>query len=244
MLKRKIDKAAFDALKADVQAEYKLVGSNYLLDTDDATEALSARDHEKTRADKAEGELKAANTKIAELDGKLVEAQKGNGSGDIVALEASYKEKLKTQKTEFETTIGKLTGHLNKSLVDGVAEALAKEVSTAPSLLKPIIAARLKAEVNGDVALTRILDANGQPSAATVDDLRKEIVANPEFKSIIIASKATGGRAPFGTPAPGAVPPNNPNNTGNEGQQPNLAKMKPAELAAHVTAQKAAAAQT
>lgn len=246
MLKRKIDKAAFDALPDPVKVEYKQIGSSYVLDTDDAEDALRARDNEKKRADDLATELAGVKTKLTETEGKLIEAQKGNGNGDTAALEASYKQKLADQKKESDATIAKLTGHLDKALVDGVADALAKEVSTAPSLLKPIIAGRLKSEVNGDAALTRVLDANGQPSAASIDDLRKEIVANPEFKSIIIASKATGGRAPFGTQTPGAVPPNNnPNNPGNgNGETPNLAKMKPAELAQHIAAQKAAQAQT
>jgi hypothetical protein len=244
MLKRKIDKAAFDALPDPVKAEYKQVGSNYLLDTDDAVDALAARDHEKQRADGLATELATVKTTLAATETKLTDALKGNGTPDVAALEDSYKQKLADQKKGFEGTIGKLTNHLTKQLVESVADTVAKDISTSPALIRPHIISRLKAEVDGDNALTRVLDKDGKPSAASIDDLKQELVANPDFKAIIIASKATGGRAPFGTPAPGAVPPNNPNNPGNDGQPPNLAKMKPAELAAHVKATKAAAAQT
>jgi hypothetical protein len=42
---------------------------------------------------------------------------------------------------------------------------------------------------------TRILDREGKPSAFTIDDLKKEILANKEFSPILKASNATGGGA-------------------------------------------------
>jgi hypothetical protein len=55
---------------------------------------------------------------------------------------------------------------------------------------------RLKTEVADDGTVsTRVLDGNGQPTAASIDDLKKEILDNSEFKPILAAGKASGSGA-------------------------------------------------
>lgn len=141
-------------------------------------------------------------------------------------------------KSDHEAAIGKYKKFTETSLIDGAALALATKISTAPALLLPHIKSRLVADMEGDTPVTKVIGADGKPSDMTIEKLGEEFVANKDFASIIIASKARGG----GTPAPspgskpvaGVTPPN--------GEQPKLlSQMTPAERVAHIQAKKAEA---
>ena len=87
-LKRKIDKAAFDKLSKDIQAEYVEKDGEYVLDVDggdDDTGALRrAKDRAVQERKDAEKRAREAEEKLAELDDN--DARK---KGDIEKLEAS-----------------------------------------------------------------------------------------------------------------------------------------------------------
>ena len=111
-------------------------------------------------------------------------------------------------------------------LVDNVAQSMASKISKAPELILPHIKARLKAEFNEGKAVTRVLDKDGNPSAFGIEDLQKEMVANPAFAPIIIGSKASNSGAENshgGSGAPGKL---------------DYAKASPKEIAAHIKASK------
>lgn len=196
-LKRKIDKAAFDKLSADLKAEYVEKDGAYVLDVDgdsndDEAGALRrAKDREVQARKDAEKRAKEAEDKLAELD--TSDARK---RGDIETLEKSWKDKMEAQKADYDKKIAGKDGFISKSLVDTVASTLAAKISTSPALILPHIRARLQADMEGDEPSTRILDTAGKVSALTIADLEKEFVDNKEFASIIRASKATGGGAP------------------------------------------------
>jgi len=59
-------------------------------------------------------------------------------------------------------------------------------------LLLPHIKGRLKTEVRDGKPVVKVLDAEGNPSAMSIDDLRKEIKANDLFAPILSGSKANG----------------------------------------------------
>lgn len=201
MLKTKITKADFDALDAALKPFYVENGGAYFLQSDDAEEARRAKDREKTRADEAERKLADIQRERDEAERVANEAreeadrEKARKANDHRALEDSYKVKLETQKVEFEKTIAKLTGQLNNALITGKAEAIAAEISTVPELLVPAIERRLQADLTGEKGIVRILDANGQPSALSYDELKKEFVDNKRYASIIKATNASGGGA-------------------------------------------------
>jgi hypothetical protein len=46
--------------------------------------------------------------------------------------------------------------------------------------------------------VTVVKDSEGKPSALTVDELKKEIMADAAFAPLIVGSKATGGGASGG----------------------------------------------
>lgn len=199
-LKSKITKAEFDALEDAVKSHYRVnkEDSNiYTLDTDDAAELRAARDAEaelarqqRERADRLQREKDEADERARQA--ALDKAKKDK---DIEALEASWKadkeaaiaaERIKTEHREKQ---------LRDMLVEQKALELAAEISIMPKLLSSVIRARLAAELDGDKPFTRVLDENGQPSAKTLDDLKKEFVDNAEYASIIRGTKASGGGA-------------------------------------------------
>ena len=163
----------------------------------DPAELRRARDREKEaaraekeRADAAEKEARELREKLA--DGETTDARK---KGDIDALEKSWKKKYDDAVAEGNGVADKLREQVKGLLVRDKARALADEISTAPELILPHIESRFAVDYDGDMPKTRVLDVDGKPSAASIDDLKKELVATPKFAAIIKASSASGGGA-------------------------------------------------
>lgn len=234
-LKLKINKAEYAKLPADIQTEYNEDGDSYKLDVDglEDTGALKRAKDREVQARKAAEER--ANDLQTELDALGLNPQK---KADIKALEAEWQGKLDTEKKAAATKLASREDYIESLLVDGVADKLAREISTSPALITPHIKARLKADLTGEVPATRILDKDGKVNPALkLEDLQKELVANPDFKAIIIASKASGG----GTPARTTQQPA----SGGNGDKPTiLANAAPADLLAHINSVKAAGEAT
>lgn len=196
-LKQKITKEVFDKLSKDVQSEYKSTPGNddeYTLDLEgyeDPGELRRARDREKADAAQAKKDKIKAEEELAEL-----RRTTSRGTGDIAALEKSWKETADNRVNEAKGETKKTKAKLAKIMRDDVALRIATKISVSPDLILPHIANRLQAEIpdDGD-PLTRVLDKDGKPSASTVEDLEKEFVADPKFAAIIIGSKASGGGA-------------------------------------------------
>lgn len=204
MLLRKITKVAFDALPDVMKGEYKPNTANaeeYLLDTDEASELLAARDREKVRADKLQKAIDDAKTEQDRIVAEATEAaaEAARAKGDVKAIEASWQAKLDAAKVAADAAIAKLTDKLRKLLVHDRAVSIAAEISTVPSLMVPVIEARLSAELEGEEPITRVLDAAGKPTATSIDDFKKELVANKEYASIIKAAGSSGGSAGGGS---------------------------------------------
>lgn len=226
-LKKRISKEAFDKLSDAIKAEYIQDGEEYRLDVDgeEDTGALKrAKDRESQLRKEAEKEAKELRERLESIEGD--DARK---RGDIATLEKSWQSKLESQKSEFESKIGKLTAHTTKTLVDNVASQIAHKISNAPALLLPHIKSRLAADFEGDAPVTRVLDKDGKPSALTVEELTAEFVANKDFSAIITASKASGG-AGKSSSGGGA--------SHNDGKPVDLSKLNPAQLAEHLKASK------
>lgn len=238
-LKKSVTKDEHSKLPADVQKEYVADGENFKLDVEGGFEDVAAlkraKDHEKTAAAEAKRLLHEAQTQLA----ALTEERDGLLSGaipkkDVERLEGSYKTKLAAKETELNAKIAALTGNLNTLLVDNEAARLASKLSTAPEIILPHIKKRLSAETVDGKAVTRVLDAEGKPSASTLEDLEKEIIANPTFAPILTGSKGSGGGAAGagggGAPSKGKVDWSKPMNPKEQ-----VAAMKAANLAPAVT---------
>lgn len=206
-LKSKITKAEFDALADPLKEHYKASGDNYLLESDEANELRAAKDREsearrleKERADRLQAEKDTAETARIEA-----ERQTAIKAKDITTLEASYKATQETAVAAERVKTERRENQLRDLLVENKAAELANEISTSPTLILPHIQKRLRAELDGDKPVTRVLDDKGEVSAKTIDDLKKELVDNPAFKAIIKASNASGGGAGGGSGSGGGA---------------------------------------
>lgn len=238
-LKRKIDKAAFDKLPDVLKTEYIEDGDGYRLDVDGAedTGALKrSKDRETQLRKEAEENLREAQKKLDDLG--TDDARK---KGDIETLEKKWGADLQAEKDAHAATTNKYQGAFKKSLVDNVSSAMATKVSKVPALLSRVIKDRLTVDFEGDEPVTKVLGADGKVSDMTLEDLQKEVVANPEYADIIIASKSSGGASKT-TNKGGGAPNTNPG--GNTDKPADLSSMNPKELAAHIEAKKAAEAET
>lgn len=243
-MKKKITKAEHDALSDEFKAEYKKAGKDFVLDVDDddgdgdTGELRRANDRLKQEAKDAKKEAAEAKRKLAEIDGD--DARK---SGDITKIEASWQKKVDDEKAASVEALSKLQTAIKKERIETTALNIAKEISKSPKALARVLADRITVDFEGDEPTTVILDKNGKPSRMSVDDLKKEVSADPDFKDIIVASKASGGGAPqSGNPGkPGEAGNSQTKTTSDPPVQ--LHKLSPQELAAHIKAKKDAAQQ-
>lgn len=232
MLKKKINKAAYDELDDGIKSLYKQKGDDYFLDVegsnDDDVDALRrARDREAQEAKELRTRLRDAEQKLQDLGGD--DARK---RADVEALDKSWKEKYEKRERELLEGSTKKDELIKRMMAEDRAEALANKISNAPTLMKRVIRDRLHVDMDGDQPTLKVLDKDGKPSALTVEDLEKEIVADKEFATIIIGSKASGGGAGTGDlPGKSSASPNS-------GQQTDFAKMSPQEHAAYLKQQK------
>lgn len=162
-----------------------------------------ARAKAETAAKEAREKLEAKETEMEQrLEGALPKS-------DVEALRKSYSDKAAARETELTGQITVRDNALKSVLVDSVALGLATRLAmegSAPVLL-PHILPRLSVEIGSDgKAVTRVLDKEGKPSAATLADLEKEIVGTAMFAGVLIGSKATGGGAKGGNGGGGAPP--------------------------------------
>lgn len=211
-LKSKItDKAEFDKLSDVLKAEYKEEGGVWLLQSDEATELRAAKDREVQARKDAETERDKLKQEKADAEAARVKAEQdaaeaaARKSGDITTLEKSWQKKYDDALAIEKARGDRLEGLLRNAVIDGRAESLAAEISLVPELLAPVIAKRLSPDFTGDKAIVRVLDANGQPSAANFDDLKKELLENKSYASIIRGSNGSGSGASGGGSGGGAA---------------------------------------
>jgi len=202
---------SLDGLPEDIKKEYtEKDGKFYLniegLDEHPGVGALKrAKDHEKALRKKAEEKAEELERQVQAKDSEIEGLRTGAvPKDDVNALKQSYEAKLKAKEDEFNERFGKLNSLVEKHMLDGKALEIATEISTVPALLAPHIRSRLKLEeVNGELSIS-VLDPTGKPSAASLDDLRKEVLSNKNFAPILIGSKASGGGASGGSGGGGA----------------------------------------
>lgn len=139
----------------------------------------------------------AKKQKDAEEAARIAAEEAARKGGDVEALENSWKEKLTKREQELQEQIDGLTGSVTSMTVDSVALQMASELAVEGSakVLLPHIKARLAAEQKDGKYVTAVRDAEGKPSASTLDDLKQEISSDPAFAHVIVGSKATGGGA-------------------------------------------------
>lgn len=145
------------------------------------------------------GETKAAKDakKAAEAEAAAKAEEAARKSGDTEALEKSWQEKLERSRSEWEASTSQKDSLIEKLTIGNLAKDIAGElaVSGSAGVLERLIAPRLAYEIKDGEARVLVKDAQGKPSASTVDELKAELKADAAFAPLIAASKGTGGGA-------------------------------------------------
>lgn len=195
-LKYKID--SLDGLDENLAALYEKDGDGYRLKVDGIPQGEDVSGL-KAKVEELLAEKKAAAQKAREAEeaARRAAEEAARKNGDIEALEKSWREKLERREKELLGKINELESGITAMTVDTVAAKLANELAVQGSadVLLPHIKARLAVEQRDGKYVTVVRDAEGKPSAATIDDLKNEFSSNPAFAPVIAGSRATGGGA-------------------------------------------------
>lgn len=159
------------------------------------SDALKGIEALKSKNDELLGETKAAKAKAreeAEARQKAADEAAAK-SGDVDTLTKSWQDKLTRRESELLEEVTKRDAQLMNLTVNATAQSIASELAVQGSagVLAKLVRDRLKYE-DGKVS---VLDAEGKPSALTVDELKKEIADDPGLAPLIVGSRASGGGA-------------------------------------------------
>lgn len=176
------------------------------------------RDKFKAKHTEAEKHRKEA----AEAAAKAAE-DAARKSGDVEAIENSWKEKLDKANTEAATTISGLQSVIQDVTIGAAATTMASELALdgSANVLKPHISDRLKMEMRDGVPHITVLK-DGKPSALTLNDLREEISNDAGFAPILKGSSASGS---------GGAGQGNKTHTGKTMKRSEFDKLTPSEKA-------------
>lgn len=234
MLKLNITAEELAALDDNLKSFYIADGDKFKLGVEglEDTGALKrAKDREAQAAKEAKERAEALQAELDEIKEREADADKDSKrkKGDIEALEKSWKETADRREKVALDKLEALKGQVETLLVGNVAQSIASELFTVPEAMIDFVSKRLKAEFDGDTPITRVLDANGQPSAATIEDFRKELLDNPKLKGILVASNASGGGAGNGGGSGGGAGTKKPDEY-SEQERVDLYRSNPAEF--------------
>ena len=140
------------------------------------------------------GETKTAKAlaKQQAEDATNLANDKAKKDGDFEQLYNSSTEQSNGYKAELET----LRGSISTSNTNREAMSIAMQLADGfnAELLSEKIAQRLKYTDEG----VKVLDANGQLTVSTVEDLKNEFSNNERFASLLKGNQSSGGGAPGG----------------------------------------------
>ena len=189
MLKLELD--TLEGVDEAVSGLYEKKGDKYRLKVEGVEDVSGLKaqvakllDAKKAAQKQAREEAEAREAAAAEAAAK---------AGDVDALTKSWEAKFAKREAELAESIRARDAQLVDLTVGATATKLAGDLAVPGSadVLLPHIKNRL-AYQDGRVV---VLDGEGKPSAATVDELAKEIGNDKRFAPLIVASMATGGGA-------------------------------------------------
>lgn len=191
----------YDTLPASAKKLYVKDGDGYKPKAEAGDDAIRrALDHEKAERKRIKDELDELKAEKDKAD--LERSKKDN---DVDAVTKSWEKKYTKLEADKNAVIGAREGSLRKLLVQNKAQELAGRLATDPELLLPFIERRLDANFgdNGEPS-TLVLDTDGKPSALSLVELEKEVLADKRFSRILKGSSASGGGASGGGSGGGA----------------------------------------
>lgn len=167
-----------------------------LIGLEDTGALKRAKEHEKTQR-------KAAQTQVTELQSKVEDLEEQIAAlGDPAknSVDAAKLAKLEKQLIEAQ---GKLTtretelmGEISRLTSTAEATRLVNELTDFPDLMLHAVQSRLTTVMENGKAVVKVLDADGDVSAMTLEELKVELENNTKFAPVLRGSKGSGSGAP------------------------------------------------
>lgn len=151
--------------------------------------------HDQLLTEKKEQQRLAQEAEAKRIESeRLAQEEIARKSGNLEAIENSWKEKLALRETELTSQLSKAQEKNYELTVGRQAQELAGELAkpNAQRLLAKEIKERLTLDENGNI---RVLDLQGKPSALTIDELKVQLRADPTYQDIIMNNGSSGGGA-------------------------------------------------
>lgn len=189
-LKFKISKTDFEALDESLQGFYKSSGDGYSL----TVEGLPQQEDTsglKAKVEELLNESKTAKQKAREAEDRAKQEaeQRAKEGNDFKSLyESSESEREKARK-ELED----LRKNIAYEKTDNAAMKIAGELAEGTNA--ELLAEFVKRRIRYDDGKVQVLDANGNPTVSTVDDLKKEFAGSGRYDSLLRGNKSGGGGA-------------------------------------------------
>lgn len=145
----------------------------------------------KNKVDELLGEKKSATQKAREAQERLeLEAeQRAKEQNDYKSLFESSQQKAK----EFESKYAELNNNILQEKVNATAMSISAELADGNNA--KILSEFVKRRVTYKDGQTIVLSENGDPTVATIEDLKKEFVGCGMYDSLLRQTKANGGGA-------------------------------------------------
>jgi hypothetical protein len=146
----------------------------------------------KAKVDELLGEKKTISTKAKE-DAAAREAERDRQAKESNDFKSLF-ESSESKRAELSDKLAALESANRDREIGGSANKLANEMASGHnvSIMETMIKSRLGLGEDGNLL---VLSEEGNPTVATLSDLKKEFVASGRFDSLIDATKATGGGA-------------------------------------------------
>lgn len=153
---------------------------------------------------------KAAEKRIADMeaaqatkdeDARKAKEEALKKAGDVDSLQKSWQEKydkdIEAERNKYVPALSEMEKDLQREMIDRHATEIAAAISLPGSekVLFPHVQRRLRIEMRDGRRTTVVVDPEGKASAMTLDELKKEFVADKGFAPMLAASRASGGGA-------------------------------------------------
>ncbi len=192
----KLTKALWLLMPATLQATFKPIVPDGKTE-EDAGALKRSLDAEREAKRQIAQERDALKLKETEAEKTAREAREKaiRDGGNVTDIEKMYREKAAADKAAADAILASRTAEITRLAVEVEVSRIAN-LFTIPEVMKPIIRQHLKADFdsNGQTFI-RVLDAAGQPTANSIAEFETNLLAKPEYKSIIPSSNGSGSGA-------------------------------------------------
>lgn len=191
---------SLDGLSPDVAREYtELDDGTFRLDVtglEDTGALRRAKEHEKNQRKQAQTKATELQSKVEDLEEQIAAlGDPSRGSADAAKLQKLEKQ-LTDTLAKLATRENELLGEISRLTSSAVADRLISELTDYPDLMRASVMQRLKTVMENGKSVVKVLDADGDESSMTVDELKAEFELDKRFAPILRGSKGSGSGAP------------------------------------------------